>query len=67
MSKIQEDAKFLLEEIDKKASNAEIIEMRELMKKMPSKKEVSEIRADLFGSMEQFSADNARFKREFDQ
>ena len=67
MSKIQEDAKFLLKEIDKKASNAEIIEMRELMKKMPSKKEVSEIRADLFGSMEQFSADNARFKREFDQ
>ena len=67
ISQLKDEAKYLLNEVEKKASSEEIAEMKILFGEMPTRAEVTSVRTDLFDSMQQFTEDNATFKREFEK
>jgi hypothetical protein len=47
-----------------KAEAETVEEIEHLMKEMPKREEVQQVRTDLFGSMQQFTEDNNIFKEE---
>ena len=52
-------------ELETKAEEEEVLKINGRLDEMPTRKEVKQVRLDLFGSMDRFSNYNEEFKVEF--